>query len=436
MTSIADIDILIAALYPHIYQARVENLISPTSSLQPSENSTAVHSFVDSFAELFHFYPDCKTAAVASQSLLHQKMSLYICPSAPTPAGFEADVKRWFTQFMDTRTASIEKADSERERFIIDVYSLCYAKMRQGAVVDDRVWTLFVNLSEPKNEKERGRRKAVSEKLANLSTLVESFVDTISREKPSLGVETRQFHDVCVNICDAMKDNELKDYINKYLYVLGVDYLLQRFFRLPIAISNLLSSATKPELPFDGECPITVVDAGKLGARQFKALLSAENLQEILPGDVDWDEVRNAFIEDESGTLIEGLYWNPSDFVLSTGAPVTPHPEVTLIQDLLNKHNCDSDQGAAVTVYIACSTTPCYATVVYAAAINNVLQDRGKSFKFTLRTDDLTWCRLSTADPWILVNMAEKDIVERLKETLLSELRNMMDVWEKEQLFY
>ena len=217
--------------------------------------------------------------------------------------------------------------------------------------------------------------------------------------------------------------------------VLGVDSLLHDFFRLPIAISKLLSLPTSLDRHFDDEHPIIIVNPESQCARKFKAILNAQWLQESF-GDVpaNWSDVEKAFIEDDIGRLSQGVDWNAPDGVLSTGERVTPHPEVILIHHLLNNDDAYLDSGPDHSVYLACSTMPCYATLVYAGVVNNVLGPKGRHLRFTMRTDDPTWCRLSRADPWVLPDTTEIGVLEDLRDTLLGELDDMMKAWEMEEL--
>ncbi|KAM5545261.1 hypothetical protein V8D89_001372 [Ganoderma adspersum] len=435
MTSIAAIDTLIAAFYPFIYQYQANGLINPSSSLQPSERYAAIHKLVDSFAELFGFYPHCETVAVAVQTPPRGRMSLYVCPSAPTPAGFDTDVRRWFEQFMAARKGPAEQVHcSEGEHFIIDIYSLCYGKMREWAIHQDYIWSCLTKPSEPKDEEGRQLEKHFHAKLVQLSMLVGRFLKIMSLHEANLGNDTLQFHALCLQIRDTMKDKEFEKYINRYLYIQGVDRLLQDFFRLPVAISNLLTIPGNLDLPFDDEHPTIVVDPKSQGIRNFRAVLAVKRFRECFGGGVDWDGVLGAFVEEDAGNYSQGLDWNDSERVLSTGTPVTPHPEVTLLQNLLNNVNNRDSSSKPLEFYIACSTTPCYATVIYVGVVNDVLEAQGGDLRFTMRTDNQNWCRLSTAEPWLLPESTGREVLEELKGVLLGELQYVMDVWEKEKV--
>ena len=77
-------------------------------------------------------------------------------------------------------------------------------------------------------------------------------------------------------------------------------------------------------------------------------------------------------------------------------------------------------------VYIACSSSSCYATVMYAGIINDVLA----KCRFTMRTeDDSDWCRLYSSPPWTLPEGTEPEVERKLKDRLLRELAGTILDW-------
>ncbi|KAI1787788.1 hypothetical protein LXA43DRAFT_1027905 [Ganoderma leucocontextum] len=224
-----------------------------------------------------------------------------------------------------------------------------------------------------------------------------------------------------------MKNEALEGYINEYLYLSGVDSLLSFFFCLPIALSKLLSLSPSLGHMFDEEQPTDVVKPPPREARQFRATMAPEHLRQRFGEEgkkyrIDWEEVGRAFITEKNfGT---GLEWNAEERVVSTAGPVTLHPEVALIQYLLDINDTDRP----LDWYIACSSAPCYASVMYAGAVNDVLEKR----HFTMRTDDPDWCQLSSAHPWILPKDTKPELVSRMKDELLRELAWMIDEWSRD----
>ena len=114
----------------------------------------------------------------------------------------------------------------------------------------------------------------------------------------------------------------------------------------------------------------------------------------------------------------KGLEWDAENNVLSTPGVVTAHPEITLIQFLL-ENGC-----VEVEAYIACSRLPCYASVRYVEAVNKVVKPT-----FTLRTTNPDWCRLDVAEPWILPQETAQAVVSKLKEEMLRDLACVLHQW-------
>ncbi|KAM5545279.1 hypothetical protein V8D89_001390 [Ganoderma adspersum] len=437
MTSNTAMDTLLAALYPHIAEYLWGTSITASKSLEPSKGPTAsaICDVVDSFTTLFGLFPKCETVALAAQTSSPNNVTLYVCPSPPIPDGFDINAKKCFARFMEMRRADSASSASRdgtlslpAQHFIVDSYTTCYPAMRQCAIRADKTWKFLIQPDEPEGE-ERQLREEVSENLARLSTLLKSFVETLrlSEGRDELGDdETLQFHSLCLEICDEMRKDPLKEYINEYLYLMGVEPLISWFFGLPVALCKLVALASSPHLEFDCELPIVIVEPLPQ-ARDFRATLTAQHLEEALKEGqkygIAWKDVEHAFcIQKNFG---KGVEWDAENRVLSSLGPVVPHAEVRLIQYLLETAT-KADVKDKPDVYIACSSASCYASVMYAGIVNDVLA----KCRFTMRTDDDSdWCRLYSAPPWTLSENTEAEVARKMKDRLLRELAWTIDDW-------
>ncbi len=210
---------------------------------------------------------------------------------------------------------------------------------------------------------------------------------------------------------------------------MGIDLILEDLC-LPIELSTLLDQSRSPCLALDGNWSSHVVDPSA-GSRQFNAAVTKTNLVERFGEvtDIKWDNVVRAVKEfteklNPYGDNGGAYKWNANENLLSTRQCVTVHPDITLIHHLVE--NAGEREAEA---YIACSRTPCYASVLYAGAMNRTLEPR----KFAMRVDHPDWCRLYTAKPWILPKAATPEIVAHMKEHLLRDLKKLIQIWVKEK---
>ncbi|KAI1787786.1 hypothetical protein LXA43DRAFT_682139 [Ganoderma leucocontextum] len=446
MTSHSDIDTLIASLHPHVSMHLFNDKLHPPVSLQPSKNTADFRNLVQAFATLFSFHSGCDAAAVTAERAPQSgNTSLSICPSPSTPPGFEGNVKEWLVQFMDLRkeykvTGGARHGDvfSPLEKsFILYTYKVCYPAMHQRTIDQGfGDWEVFVETPEavadeapPKPRKEEELlRKEYAKELRTFSELVKDFVHCMSRK--SLGDDNHvlQFHQSCMSIRDMMSNGGFVAFLNEYIYCDDVDPTLT-YFGLPLALSILLTLSQNSKLQaLDDQWSFNILDPSK-GARQFSTVMTKTGLAERFGkvSGIKWEHVVRVFMEKSAARpkgYGMGYEWTADKNMLSTEGRVPVHPEITLIQDLLE--NGDR-KGEA---YIACSRMPCYASVMYAGAVNQTLEPDGA--RFTMRADSPEWCQLYNAEPWILPEATQPDVMERMKEFLLRDLGNLMYLWVQE----
>ena len=207
---------------------------------------------------------------------------------------------------------------------------------------------------------------------------------------------------------------------------MGLESLILWVFGLPDALSKLLSLPTTLDLEFCSERPIVIIKPLP-HARDFRATLTAQHLEETLKEGqkygISWKDVEHAFCKQTN--FGKGVAWDAENRVLSSPGPVVPHPEVRLIQHLLETI-AEADVKGKPDVYIACSSSSCYATVMYAGIINDVLA----KCRFTMRTeDDSDWCRLYSSPPWTLPDGTELEVERKLKDRFLRELAGTILDW-------
>ena len=218
--------------------------------------------------------------------------------------------------------------------------------------------------------------------------------------------------------------------LSLYIDPSGVDHLLSQFFCVPIALSKLLSFPATLLPAFRHKSPIVIVRRPRVGDRQFKAIMTSEHLRKCLekPGEgkrnTYWKDVADAFHIEENYGL--GTKWDAQTGAVSSAEPVVPHPEVELIQYLLDIKQSDE---APLHAYIACSSTPCYASIKYAGAVNDV----HKECHLTMRTDSPAWCRLASAQPWILPEDTAPEVVSKMEDELMKELSWLISDWSMER---
>ncbi|KAI1781699.1 hypothetical protein LXA43DRAFT_641473 [Ganoderma leucocontextum] len=459
MTShIQDIDTLIAALHPHVFMGLFNYKLHPPTSLQPSKDTAEFRDFVQAFATLFSFHPGCDAAAVAAQTSQPGNSSLHICLSPSIPHEFKENVEKWLNQFMALRRESksarnVQRGDtfSPLERcFILDTYRVCYSAMHQQTASHGfGDWDVFVDeprdvdetqagfVDEPPavtdtvqlkpTEDEEQLRETYAVELEDFSKLVRSFAACLSGR--SLGEDESdvlEFHKLCMDICDKMSSDGFSEYLDEYIYCGDVGPRLT-YFNLPRALSTLLSLSQTPKISqLDDEWGSDILDTSK-GVRQFSAVMTKAFLAKRFgeePG-IKWENVVQAFqisAARPNGSYGMGYQWDADKNLLSTAGPVTLHPEMTLIQHLLE------NSGRKAEAYIACSRTPCYASAMYAVAVNNTLNTR-----FTMHIDDPEWCQLYSAKPWILLEDTQSDIMTTMKEYLLRDLNKLVQLWVQER---
>ena len=288
-------------------------------------------------------------------------------------------------------------------------YHLCYPAVRQRAItLGLNVWDIFIQATKPNpriktrkpiDEEERRLREVLADDLHHLSELVQAFVESISRESFGEDEDVLRFHELCLSIRNLMKGVELEKFLDEYICkpiifvfevsgpaldssppidLRGVNKILE-LLRLPIAMSTLLALSRNPKLHLEDRCSVIVLEPS-LGSRPFNAPVAEMHFAERFrdePG-MYWKDVVRAFdrsVEDTKAYR-KGLQWDAQEKALSSPGPVIAHPEVTLIQYLL-----ENSEGKT-RAYIACSEVPCYASVLYAGAVNKALEAR-----FTIRTD-------------------------------------------------
>ena len=465
MTSPADIDTLIAALHPHVRQYLFEDELYPDISLQPAKKRTISLKLLDSFAVLLGHHPGCSSVAVTAQ--IHQpgRTSVYICPSPSIPDGVHDNVKEWVAlssamckEYTDGVPHDGTLSGSEMgKRFVLYTHRLCYPAMRHRVTkmgLDE--WEPLIKLPEPvlePTEEEERLREELADDLRHLSELAQTFVQIVSREILEDDEDVLRLYALCITIHDVITSTALEMFLCEHVCmyapvcclclfpelaspssstdILGIDGILQ-YLRLPLAVSTLLALSRNPKLAFDDQCSVIVVDPS-LGSRPFSATMTETHLAESF-GDVlsvEWKSVVKAFDRSRATTSTakpyskgRGLEWNEQERLLSSspGCPAIVHPEVMLIQHVLE--NSLNGSGGEAKGYIACSEMPCYASVRYASATNNAFQTG-----FTMRTDHPGWCKLDSVAPWVLPEATRQEVVDALKDKLLRDLSSLMTRW-------
>ncbi|KAI1787790.1 hypothetical protein LXA43DRAFT_682552 [Ganoderma leucocontextum] len=457
MTSHSDIDTLLATLHPHVFKGLFDDKLFSPKSLQPSDDTPDFRKLVQAFATLFSFHPGCDAAAVTAQTSQSGNTPLHICLSPSTPHGFNDNANRWFAQFMalrkepnlkstgDLKSTDDLKSTGDRRRidmlshservFVLQIYSLCYPAMRQRIINEGLgFWNFFANAHKPvtdvpaltPTEEEKQLREKYAEGLQELSTSVDDFIAFISHT-PSTDDDMLQFHQSCLSIRNIMESDGhgVWRFLDEYVFPGGGADRAVEYLCLPIELSTLLDLSRRPSLALDGNLSLDVLDPST-GARKFSAVVMNTHLAERfedMPG-MKWEDVMCAFEKSAARPNGYGMgyKWNTDKNILSTAKPVTVHPEITLIQHLLE--NGDGNAEA----YIACSRTPCYASALYAVAVNQTLQTR-----FTMRVDNPDWCRLYTAEAWVLPKDTEPEVMATMKKALLQDLRKLVYKWVQER---
>ncbi len=170
------------------------------------------------------------------------------------------------------------------------------------------------------------------------------------------------------------------------------------------------------------------MDSSK-GARRFSTVMTEAFLEEHFGKEPDfycpWKTVVRAFQMSynvmRSDGYGMGYEWDANKNLLSTAGLVTPHPEITLIQHLLES----GDRGTEA--YIGCSRTPCYASAAYADVVNETLKTRVR-----MHVDEQEFCQLYDVEPWVLPEDARSDVVAGLKKYLLRDLATLAHGWDRD----
>ena len=465
MATQTDIDTLIAALHPHVVMSQFNYCLNPPPSLQPSEHGEEFRSLARAFATLSRFHPGCNAAAVALRAPQPgpRNTSFYVCPSPSTPPEFEKNLENWIAHFNAMRAEPDSTRNMDRdspcspceERFILYTYEVCYQSMyQQVAEHGFGDWNSILNRQTPvpgeiiwtPAEEEVRLTQQYADELRAFSDLVQRFAKCVSHDSLGGDEDVLQFHKLCMAIKD-MRSNPgflryLDEYIRKYLarftpayaepcstidcavIVPGVAY-----FNLPLAVSDIIALSRNAKMYLDSVKTWVILDSSK-GARRFSAVMTEASLAErFREGEhcIRWKAIMAAFKRNwEVGLRGYGVryQWDAEKNIFSTAGPVPLHPEIALIQYLLES----GDRGAKT--HIACSRTPCYATGVYAVAVNKSLGTR-----FTMDVDDPEWCQLDEVEPWILPEDASEGVVARMKEHLLRDLDMLAVRWEEERGF-
>ena len=467
MTNHTDIDTLIAALHPHIVMSQFEYCLNPPPSLQPSKHGGESRSLARALATLYRFHRGCNAAAVAPRAPQpgSGKTSFYVCPSPTIPPEFENNLEKWIAHFNamcknynSMGNAHLDAASISpcERRFILYTYELCYPSMyqqivehgfgdwnsilnRQTPVPGENIWT-------PAEEEVRLTQQYADE-LRAFSDRVQRFAKCVSRDSLGGDEDVLRFHKLCMEI-KGMRSNPgflgyLNEYIRKYLArftprlalnpVSLIDCAVKvpglTYFNLPLAVSDIIALSRNAKMYLDSVKTWVILDSSK-GARRFSAVMTETSLAErFREGEhrIRWKAVMAAFKRNwEVGLRGYGTryQWDAENNIFSTAGPVPLHPEIALIQHLLER----GDRGAKA--HIACSRTPCYATGVYAVAVNKSLGTR-----FTMDVDDPEWCQLDEVEPWILPEDAPSGVVARMREHLLRVLDMLAIRWEEERGF-
>ena len=303
------------------------------------------------------------------------------------------------------------------------------------------------NVRTPTEEEARGRlTQQYTEELRAFSDLVLRFAECVSCDSLGSDQDVLRFHELCMAIKGMRSDPGFLGYLNEYIR----KYLARftpacaepcslidcaviapglAYFNLPLAVSDIISLSRDTKVCLDGLREWVILDASK-GARRFSTVMTEASLAErFREGEhcIRWKAVMAAFKRNwEVGLRGYGVryQWDAEKNIFSTAGPVPLHPEIALIQYLLGR----GDRGAKT--HIACSRTPCYASGVYAVAVNKSLGTR-----FTMDVDEPEWCQLDEVEPWVLPEDAPEGVVARMREHLLGDLNMLAVRWEEERGF-
>ncbi|PIL29543.1 hypothetical protein GSI_08351 [Ganoderma sinense ZZ0214-1] len=446
----ADVDTLLATLHPHISFHRVSDGMPPPGYLRPRKDTAAgVRKLSQAFATLFGYHPGCDVAAVAlqtPQSNETSKLSISLSPSIPP--GFEENAKEWLARFAALRKESRTESESIRvpggvreggdafspaeKSLILHTHRVCYPAMRRRALTQGfGDWDVFVQGNwqdvATYGDDPTLAQGEHADNTQKFSELVRRFADCVrnSGDSDSLGgdEDVLEFHKLCMAIRDMMSNRGFSAFLNGHI----CQKPALTYFSPPLALHTLLALSQDPKLALSDQWSCTVLCPPE-AVRPFNAVVTKTALSERF-GEVHrirWKLVEQAFEIFVSGipnwySTGANYHWNSDTKSLSTTRPVVVHPEVALIQHLLE--NGVEFEGK-VEAFIACSRLPCYASIVYAGMVNQTLKTR-----FTMDIDDRRCHQLYKAEPWILPEDARPDVVANMKEHLLEDLRMRVSAW-------
>ncbi|PIL29541.1 hypothetical protein GSI_08349 [Ganoderma sinense ZZ0214-1] len=200
------------------------------------------------------------------------------------------------------------------------------------------------------------------------------------------------------------------------------------YFHLPLAVSTIIALCRDRKISLDDLKGWVLLGPLK-GARRFSAVIEETYLAEHFGKErgIRWKAVVEAFNRRWAVGPMGydmGYQLDAGTNMMSTARPVVVHPEITLIQYLLDSEGSDNPNLKGVKAHIACSRTPCCATGAYAVAVNQTFGTR-----FTMDVDDPDWCRLDDVEPWILPDNAPEGVVAKMKESLLEDLGWLIVQW-------
>ncbi|PIL26767.1 hypothetical protein GSI_11183 [Ganoderma sinense ZZ0214-1] len=452
MSSHSDFDALIAAMHPHIAMSLFNYQLYPPQSLLPDnlKDTEDSQTFGQALATLFRFHPGCITAAVAVPAAQPRRKPITISLLPSIPPRFRNNLDTWLTQIADLRkeceSESMDRDEDSfsplEEQFILHTYKVCYPAMHQlikernfgswNTIVKERKPVPGYTPSKPTVEEAKLAQKYADE-IRAFTGLVRSFAKCVSLESLGEDEDVLRFHKLCMNIRDMRSNKGFLDYLNTYIHY-GIVQPRLAYFHLPLAVSTIISLSRKRKISLDDLKGWVVLDPLK-GARRFHAVIEetylAEHFGKDLEHDVHWKAVVEAFNRRWAVGPMGydmGYQLDAGTNTMSTATPVIVHPEIALIQHLLDCESGENLKGAKA--HIACSRTPCYATGAYAVAVNQTFGTR-----FTMDVDDPDWCRLDDVEPWILPENAPEGVVAKMKKALLQDLGWLIGQWVQDTSF-
>ncbi|PIL29544.1 hypothetical protein GSI_08352 [Ganoderma sinense ZZ0214-1] len=470
-TAHTEMDTLIAALHPHIAMSLFKYNLYPPRSLGPRKDTDGSLELARAFATLFRFHPGCSAAAVAARPTVAESRarstSFSVCLSPSTPPDFESSLAKWLAQLRDLREES-ESMDRDstaltfspsEERFILYTYGVCYPAMHR--LIKERgfgSWISFVKERKPvpgytpskPTVEEAELAQKYADEIRAFSGLVRGFAERVAHESLGEDGDVLRFHKLCVAIRDMRSNDGFLDYLDTYVrtylagsvprqlgeaelnYISPTDYgVIQprlAYFHLPLAVSTIIALCRDKKISLDDLQGWALLDPLK-GARRFSAVIEESYLAEHFGKErgIRWKAVVEAFNRRWAVGPMGydmGYQLDAGTNTMSTARLVVVHPEIALIQHLLDSEGGENPNLKRAKAHIACSRTPCYATGAYAVAVNQAFGTR-----FTMDVDDPDWCRLDDVEPWILPENAPEGVVAKTKESLLEDLGWLIVQW-------